>query len=155
VDLFRKLLAMTTRPGSMIFLTNRPPAVRLRIQAKLREYAALDPNERELRLRATELRWYLLPLLHESPTNRAAQLTAIPADLRALVNARLLQWDILPPPLQTEFFESEHALRYPSPTWTRPTARRCRRCRPCHRASDSFTASPDPIWRTGIRFPKR
>jgi hypothetical protein len=111
VDLFRKLLAMTTT-GQHDFLTNRPPAVRLRIQAKLREYAALDPNERELRLRATELRWYLLPLLHESPTNRAAQLTAIPADLRALVNARLLQWDILPPPLQTEFFESEHALRY-------------------------------------------
>ena len=25
------------------------------------------PNERELRLRATELRWYLLPLLRESP----------------------------------------------------------------------------------------
>jgi hypothetical protein len=111
VDLFRELLAMTPA-GRKNYLTNRPPAVRARILAKVREYEALDPNERELRLRATELRWYLLPLLHESPTNRAAQLAAIPDDLRALVNSRLMQWDILPPPFQKEFFESERTLRY-------------------------------------------
>ena len=67
------------------YLTNRPPEIRARILAKVREYEALDPNERELRLRATELRWYLLPLLHESPTNRAARLAAIPDDLQPLV----------------------------------------------------------------------
>jgi hypothetical protein len=111
VDLFRELLAMTPAERGN-YLTNRPPGIRDRILAKVREYEALDPNERELRLRATELRWYLLPLLHESPTNRAAQLAAIPDDLRGLVNTRLLQWDILPPPLQKEFFESERALRY-------------------------------------------
>jgi len=111
VDLFRDLLAMTPaeRQG---FLTNRPPANRARILAKVREYAALDPDERELRLRATELRWYLLPLLHRSPTNRAPQLAAIPDDLQSLVKSRLTQWDILPPTLQNEFFESERALRY-------------------------------------------
>jgi predicted Fe-S protein YdhL (DUF1289 family) len=94
------------------YLTNRPPEIRERILDKLREYKALDPNERELRLRATELRWYLLPLLHESPTNRAARLAVIPDDLQPLVKNRLMQWDILPPPLQKEFFESERALRY-------------------------------------------
>jgi len=78
----------------------------------VREYEALDPNERELRLRATELRWYLLPLLHESPTNRAARLAAIPDDLQPLVKNRLRQWDILPPPLQAEFLESDRTLRY-------------------------------------------
>jgi len=78
----------------------------------VREYEALDPNERELRLRATELRWYLLPLLHESPTNRAARLVQVPDDLRDLVKTRLDLWNILPPPLQQEFFESERALRY-------------------------------------------
>ena len=111
VDLFRELLAMTPaeRENS---LTNRPPGIRDRILTKVRNYEALDPNERELRLRATELRWYLPPLMHESPTNRAAQLAAIPDDLRPLVKAHLMQWDILPPPLQKEFFESEHALRY-------------------------------------------
>ena len=111
VDLFRELLAMTPaeRENS---LTNRPPEIRDRILAKVREYEALDPNERELRLRATELRWYLLPLLHESPTNRAAQLAQVPDDLRDLVKTRLEQWDILPPPLQQEFLENERALRY-------------------------------------------
>ncbi len=111
VDSFRELLAMTAAERETA-LTNRPPGVRARILAKVREYAALDANERELRLRATELRWYLLPLLRESPTNRAAQLANVPDDLQPLVNSRLLQWDILPPPLQAEFFESEHALRY-------------------------------------------
>ena len=47
------------------FLTNRPPEIRARILAKVAEYQALDPDERELRLRATELRWYLMPLLRE------------------------------------------------------------------------------------------
>jgi hypothetical protein len=111
VDLFRELLAMTPDEREN-YLTNRPPETRDHILAKVGEYEALDPNERELRLRATELRWYLLPLLHESPTNRTARMAAIPDDLRDLVNNRLRQWDILPPPLQQEFFESERALRY-------------------------------------------
>jgi hypothetical protein len=111
MDLFRRLLVLTPaeRENS---LTNRPPEIRNRILAKVREYEALDPNERELRLRATELRWYLLPLLHKFPTNRAAQLAQVPDDLRDLVKTRLDLWNILPPPLQQEFFESERALRY-------------------------------------------
>jgi hypothetical protein len=111
VDLFRELLAMTPAEREN-HLTNRSPAVRDRILAKVREYGALDPNERELRLCATELRWYLLPLLHESPTNRAARLAAVPDDLQPLVKNRLRQWDILPPPLQAEFLESDRTLRF-------------------------------------------
>ncbi len=64
----------------------------------------LGPNERELR-RATELRWYLMPLLRESPTNRTARLALIPADMREIVQARLEEWSILPPTLQEEFLE--------------------------------------------------
>ena len=75
MDFFRQLLAMTPDERDN-FLTNRPPEIRARILAKVGEYEALDPNERELRLRATELRWYLMPLLRESPTNRAVQLAA-------------------------------------------------------------------------------
>ena len=111
VALFRQLLAMT--PGEReVFLTNRPPQIREGILAKVNEYLALDPNERELRLRATELRWYLLPLLQESPSNRAVRLAQVPADLRELVKSRLGQWTILPPSLQQEFLENEQALRY-------------------------------------------
>ena len=101
-----------TPAGRKNYLTNRPPGIRARILAKVGEYEALDPNERELRLRATELRWYLLPLLHESPTNRAVRLAAIPDDLQPLVKNRLRQWDILPPALRAEFLASERTLRY-------------------------------------------
>ena len=69
VDLFRQLLAMTSEERSD-FLTNRPPELRDRILAKVGEYEALEPNEREIRLRATELRWYLMPLLRIAPTTR-------------------------------------------------------------------------------------
>lgn len=111
VDFFRQLLLMTPDERD-IFLTNRPPEIRVRILAKVAEYEALPPNERELRLRATELRWYLMPLLHESPTNRAARLALIPADVRGIVEDRLTEWSILPPTLQEEFLEHEHILRY-------------------------------------------
>ncbi|MDE3067670.1 MAG: DUF3106 domain-containing protein [Verrucomicrobiota bacterium] len=111
IDFFRKLLAMTPAEREKE-LAGRPPAIRERILAKVHEYEALDPNERELRLRATELRWYLMPLLRESPTNRAAQLQAVPRDIRGLVASRLAQWEILPPPLQKEFLEDDRALNY-------------------------------------------
>jgi len=65
-----------------------------------------------LRLRTTELRWYLLPLMREPPENRAARLAQIPADMRELAESRLNQWIILPPQLQQEFLENEQALHY-------------------------------------------
>jgi hypothetical protein len=111
VDLFRQLLAMTPEEREA-FLTNRPPQTRDRILAKVDEYEALDANERELRLRATELRWYLLPLMQDPPDKRAARLAQVPPNLRELVQSRLSQWSILPPPLQQEFLENERALRY-------------------------------------------
>ncbi|HLZ54098.1 MAG TPA: DUF3106 domain-containing protein [Verrucomicrobiae bacterium] len=111
VALFRQLLAMTPDERET-FLTNRPPQIREGILAKVNEYEALGPNERELRLRATELRWYLIPLMRDSPGNRATQLALVPSDLRDLVTSRLDQWRILPPQLQQEFLENEQALRY-------------------------------------------
>jgi Protein of unknown function (DUF3106) len=111
VDLFRQLLAMTPDEREH-FLTNRPPEIRKRILAKVGEYEALDPDERELRLRATELRWYLMPLLRDAPTNRAALLAQTPEDIRPLVQSRLEEWIILPPQLQQEFLDNERILRY-------------------------------------------
>jgi hypothetical protein len=111
VDFFRQLLAMTPDERED-FLTNRPPEIRGRILAKVAEYEALNPDERELRLRATELRWYLLPLLRESPTNRAVRLAQTPDDIRPLVKSRLEEWTILPPQLQHEFLDNERILRY-------------------------------------------
>lgn len=111
VSYFRQLLAMNPRERNNS-LTNRPPETRERILAKVREYQALGPDERELRLRATELRWWLTPLLRMNPTNREPRLAQVPDDLRDLVQSRLTQWDILPPPLQQEFLASDRTLHY-------------------------------------------
>jgi Protein of unknown function (DUF3106) len=111
VDLFRQLLAMTPDERDK-FLVIYPAEIRTRILAKVDEYEAMNPDDRALRLRATELRWYLLPLLRDSPTNRAARLAQVPDDLRELVQTRLQGWIILPPPLQQEFLENEGALSY-------------------------------------------
>jgi Protein of unknown function (DUF3106) len=111
VDFFRNLLAMSPAEREN-YLTNKTPEVHERLLAKVNEYLALDPNERELRLRATELRWYLLPLFHQAPTNRASRLATVPAGLKDLVNSRLAQWDALPAPFRQEFLDNERTLRY-------------------------------------------
>jgi hypothetical protein len=111
VDYFRKLLAMSPQQLQMA-LAHKPPQVRARILAKVNEYAGLDPDDRELRLRATELRWYLMPILKAPPDQRSAQLALVPADIRDLVQSRLMEWEILPPPLQQEFLDNEHIAGY-------------------------------------------
>jgi hypothetical protein len=111
VEFFHALLVMSPEEREQQ-LAIYPPPIHERLLAKIQEYEELGPNERELRLRATELRWYLLPLLRESPTNRAALLAQVPDDLRDLVKTRLGLWSILPPELQQEFLDDERALRY-------------------------------------------
>jgi len=69
VTFFRELLAMSPAERNNS-LTNRTPEARARIMAKVREYQKLAPDERELRLRATELRWYLTPLFRTAPADR-------------------------------------------------------------------------------------
>jgi hypothetical protein len=111
VGYFRNLLAMSPAQRESA-LANKPARIRERILAKVNEYAALDPDERELRLQATELRWYLMPLLRTTPDARAARLELVPDDIRDLVNARLAQWELLPPPLQQEFLDNEATASY-------------------------------------------
>jgi hypothetical protein len=111
VQFFRKLLLLSPAER-FTALTNRTPEARARIMAKVLEYQQLDPDERELRLRATELRWYLTPLFRLAPADRAARLEQVPEELRGLVKSRLEQWDLLPPPLQKEFLDNDHALHY-------------------------------------------
>ena len=53
-----------------------------------------------------------MPLLRASPDARNAQLALVPDNMRAMVNVRLHQWEILPPPLQKEFLENENILGY-------------------------------------------
>ncbi len=99
VDSFRALLVMP-QAERREQLATRPPEIQQKLIAKIREYQALTPEERELRLKATELRWYLQPLMKSAATNRTAQLAMIPENLRELVTVRITQWDKLPVAVQ-------------------------------------------------------
>lgn len=99
VDSFRALLVMPTAERR-VQLATRPADVREKLVAKVNEYQGLSPEERELRLKATELRWYLKPLMSSPATNRVMQLAALPEELRELIGERIAQWDRFPPAVQ-------------------------------------------------------
>ncbi len=111
VDFFRELLALSEAEREQR-LADKPPAKRQVLLKKLKEYEALPREEREIRLRVLQLRLYLLPLMRTPRSQRAASLANIPEKDRALVTARLQQWDILPPSLQQEVLEHENAMEY-------------------------------------------
>ncbi len=110
VGLFRELLAMSfvERVQS---LTNRTPEARKQILAKVREYETLKPDERELRLKVTELRWYLYPLMRAPATNRVELLSRVPEFDRKLVEDRLGEWDKLSAQAQKELLQNEAVIR--------------------------------------------
>jgi hypothetical protein len=111
VTYFRELLALS--PGELDrALANIAEPGRRRLQAKLLEYAALTPDERETRLRATELRWYLAPLMRTPATNRVAQLAPIPEEYRTMIEERLQIWDALTPAAQSQIQQSEWPIRW-------------------------------------------
>jgi Protein of unknown function (DUF3106) len=110
VETFRKLLAMTPEQRTEA-LKIYPSGIRERIVAKLQEYEILPEPFRELRLRVTELRWYLLPLLKMPPAERVEQLKSVPEPYQKLIAARLEEWDIWPPSLKTDVLEYETTMR--------------------------------------------
>jgi hypothetical protein len=111
VDSFRALLVMPAAECREQ-LASRPAQVQQQLVAKIREYRALSPEERELRLKATELRWYLKPLMTLTPTNRVKRLAAMPEDLREMVQVRLEQWDQLSPVVQRLMLTNSHGASY-------------------------------------------
>lgn len=123
VDTFRELLAMNESERNQ-FLTNRSLVSQRLIQAKIKEYLALSPEMRELRLRATELSWYLVPLMSAPATNRAAQLAAIPEPVRPLVEDRLRLWDTLPPEVQKRLLSPAAAIIVPEMGRSRESSNR-------------------------------
>jgi len=111
VAYFRKLLAMS--PTEMEKeLAGKPESQQGFLRSKLFEYKSLPTEERELRLRTTELRWYFLKMVKEPATNRLVSLTSIPVEDRKLVQERVKQWDRLTPDVQKEILENEVAMRY-------------------------------------------
>ena len=111
VVFFRQLLAMGPAERAQS-LANRSPESRARIMAKIHEYLAMNPNDRELRLRATELRWCLTPLFRMPPMDRAGRLNQIPPEFHDLINSRLAEWDALPISTQQAMLVDDKTLPY-------------------------------------------
>lgn len=106
VALFRELLAMSPQERRDA-IAIRPADIQRRILEKLTEYEILPNELRELRLRETELRWYLRPLMDAPRADRPAALAKIPEELREDVAARLQQWDLWPAALQQQFKDND------------------------------------------------
>lgn len=110
LDFFRDLLSMTPAARERA-LTNRTPEARKLILAKARDYEALSPDQRALRLKVTELRGWLWPLMQTAATNRGERLSLIPVEERLWIEERLRQWDQLAPDRQRDLLEHEPTLR--------------------------------------------
>ena len=111
IEFFRQLLALS--PGELEkVIAEKTESQRNFLKTKLAEYTALSPEDREARLRATELRWYLRPLMTLAPSNRVERLAGVPDTLRQIAEERLQQWDRLTPEAQKEVLENEWAVDY-------------------------------------------
>jgi hypothetical protein len=109
VELFRMLLT-TNAAGREAWLATRPQSRRV-IEAKLSEYQGMTPEERDARLLASQLRWYLPPLMNMPPADRERVLSAIPQPERKLIQQRLGELGILPPALQNGIITNQTVFR--------------------------------------------
>ncbi len=110
VAVFRILLAMRT-DARATELAAKPARLREVLTTRLREYDTLAPVEREARLRATELHYYLRPLLNTALIERPARVVAVPENFRHPVEERLAAWDKLPAEIQREILTNERLLQ--------------------------------------------
>lgn len=109
VAYFRELLVMSPAERA-VEMSKRPAQQRAALNSKIEQYASMTPEDRELRLRATELRFFLLPLMRATPEERAAEIEHVPANIRDLVQDRLVQWNLIPPSFQEQLLQNQTTL---------------------------------------------
>lgn len=111
VRVIRELIAMPEAKRSEM-LAMYPDGLREPLAAKVTEYLNMDPEARELRLQATDLRHYLQQLLPLDIATRRLALGRVPESLREVVSERIDKWTLLLPDMQRDFLESEKVVRY-------------------------------------------
>jgi hypothetical protein len=93
-------------------LADKPEPARRVLLAKLAEYDAMNPAQRETRLRATELHYYVRPLLHVPSAERAGRLSQLPEEFQPLATEHLAQWDALDAATRAELLTNAWAIRH-------------------------------------------
>jgi len=114
IDYFRKLIDATPVEREKL-LEGRSAEHRRVLTNNLQSYLSLSASNREMRLRAMELRYHLTPLLQMSATNRAQRLALVPEAYRQEVSGRLALWDRLAPEVQKQIVENGRAIRKDPP----------------------------------------
>jgi predicted Fe-S protein YdhL (DUF1289 family) len=136
IEEFRSWLKMSEDERAKVLATY-PAAKQEVLKRKLQAYASMPTDERDARLHALELRWYLEPLIIKPATERGAFLQIIPERLHREILARLKHWDGLSEGLRSEiladqkkrematgyFVHSGRALRPPTPVVMPPHPR--------------------------------
>lgn len=107
---FRELLSAKPEEREKL-LAGKTTEHRRVLETGIRNYEALSPEERELRLRTMELRYHVTMMLRMPATNRIERLKVVPEHLRGLVEDRLKYWDNLSPLEQKEALETERVSR--------------------------------------------
>jgi len=108
---FRQLLELSPE-GLEKILADKSEKQKSALLAKLQEYSRLSAGDREDRLRATELRWYLRAMMELPPASREPWQAAVPPELAALVSERLRQWDALTPEMRKDVLENDWIAQY-------------------------------------------
>lgn len=111
VAFFRELLE-TNQLAREKILAEKPPEQRKLLEAKIAEYQSLPPDQRQLRLFMTELRWYLVTVLRTDPSTREQIIEQIPIEYKPLIRERLAHWEKLPQDIQKELLANEFALHF-------------------------------------------
>jgi uncharacterized protein DUF3106 len=111
VDTFRRVLGMSA-PEREKFLGTLSPEKRQVVLLKLDEYQGMPAEEREKRLRALQVRFWVRQLIRLPQSNRVERLVALQPAVRQLVEARLAEWDRLPADLQREVVTNELVIRH-------------------------------------------
>jgi len=110
-DRFRELLAANPEQREAV-LARKTPAARALIEAKLREFGALRPDEREIRLRLAQFQDALRSLLPLSPADRGPLMASVPDEDLPWIEERLAAWDLLPEAERRDVLESERRLSW-------------------------------------------
>jgi len=111
VDWFRQLLTMTAAERERaLAAADKTEDQKQVLRAKVLEYEALPPEEKERRLHAVQLQLWITKLMPMAPRSRTERLAAIPEADRQLVIQRLNEWDKLPPEEQQELLHNPRTI---------------------------------------------
>ena len=138
-DRFRELLAANAEQREVL-LSRKPPAARALIEAKLREFGALRPDEREIRLRLAQFQDSLRTLLPLSPSERGPVMASVPEEDLPWIEERLVAWDQLPESERRDVLESERRLSW----FVRQAG-----AEPDRRSAEAYVATGEPMDKAG------